>query len=67
MPEETEIVPGNRVLLTNGVSYPYRVISVYPTKGILTVRLSGTPEAPWRVITRADVASIEKEDGWHRA
>lgn len=61
----TEVQVGHRVLLSNGVSYPYRVVSVDGPR--ITVRLSGTPDAPWRIITRDDVASIETEDGWHRA
>src|SRR3954465_12743200 len=59
-----EVQAGHRVLLTNGVSYPYRVVSVDDSR--ILVRLSGNADNPLKFITIDDVAAIETESGWHR-
>ena len=56
------IEPGMRVMLSNGVSYPYRVVRVI--NGQLLVRLAENPEAPLRQVLASDVEMLETDEGW---
>src|SRR4051812_29113294 len=57
------IEAGMRVMLNNGVSYPYRVVSLEANDQLL-VRLSGNPDAPWRRVLTSEVEMLETQDGW---